>query len=81
MKKDFYVRQVLEKAERRIEEIKQNSNSVCGFVNNYDLEEYKVVTNLKEIAEAVTTTRTMLSIIEQCYNEKAIMAWLNETIC
>ena len=79
--KEFYVRQVLEKAERRIEEIKENSNSVCGFVNNEDLEEYKVVTNLKEIAKAVTTTGAMLSIIEQCYNEKAMMTWLNETIC
>lgn len=79
--KDFYVRQTLEKAERRIEEIKENSNSVCGFVNNEDLEEYKVVTNLKAIAEVATTTGIMLSIIDQTYNKEAIMAWLDETIC
>ena len=78
--KEFYVRATLLATERRIEEIKENSNSVCGFVNNKDLEEYKVVTNLKEIAKAVTTTRAMLNIIKQCYNEKDMMAWLNETI-
>lgn len=79
--KEWYVRATLEATERRIEEIKSNSDSVCGFVNNDDLEEYKVITNLKEIAKVVKETGTMLSIIDQCYNKDAMMAWLNETVC
>ena len=79
--KEWYVRATLEATERRIEEIKSNSDSVYGFVNSEDLEEYKIVTNLHEIAKAVTTTGVMLSIIDQSYNKDKMMNWLNETIC
>lgn len=79
--KEWYVRATIEATERRIEEIKSNSDSVYGFINNEDLEEYKTVTNLHEIAKAVTKTGVMLSIIDQTYNKDKIMKWLNETVC